>query len=178
MLRITLICLSLIAFLAFGAYAVDPASSPPDEPEPVRSGQDQQMLDEAQGKTGTSLPFPRQFVLGQVKDVSGVGVGGTSVKLFADGELVESARANAAGEFELDLPLNVETDETVVLWFVPTTDRYLMQCVVLKKSAVASQNGLFGRCAAQVDMQAQMSVEATLFTEDELVESVKARGCY
>ncbi len=178
MLRTSLICLLLIAVLAFGAYAVDPAASPPDEQEPVRSNRDRDMLDTTQGQPGTSLPFPKQFVLGQVKDLTGAGMAGTAVKLFADGELVASSKASPTGEFELDLPLIIETDETVVLWFVPTTDRYLMQAVVLKKSTVARQNGLFGRCAAEVEMRAQMRVDATLLTEDQMVESIKARGCY
>jgi hypothetical protein len=178
MLRKTLTCLSLIAVLATGAYAVDPATSPPDETEPVRSARDQEMLDASQGKTGTSMPFPRQFVMGKVADATGAGMPGVTVKLFADGELVESDRANSSGEFELDLPLNMETDETVVLWFVPGTDQYLMKCIVLKKSAVASQMGMFGRCANEVEMQAQMRVDTSLLTEDQLVEFIKARGCY
>ena len=178
MLRKTLICISLIAVLAGGAYAVDPATSPPDETEPVRSGQDQEMLDASQGQPGTSLPFPKQFVVGKVMDVTGAGMGGVTVKLFADGELVESSRANAAGEFEIDLPLHLETDETVVLWFVPATDRYLLSCVVLKKSTAARQMGMFGRCANEVPMQAQMTLNASLLTQDQLMESIKARGCY
>lgn len=178
MLRTTLTCLLLIAVFAFAAYAVDPATDPPDEQDTVRSRRDQEMLDAAQGKPGTSLPFPRQFVVGQVTDIAGVGMAGTTVKLFADGELVGADRTNASGEFELDLPLNIETDETVVLWFVPSSDKYVMQVVVLKKSTVARQNGLFGRCTAEVDMRAQMTVGTALLTEDQMVESLKARGCY
>jgi len=178
MLRTTLTCLLLIAVLASAAYAVDPATSPPDEQETVRSRRDQEMLDAAQGQPGTSLPFPRQFVVGRVTDLAGIGMAGTTVKLFADGEFVSSDRTNASGEFELDLPLNIETDETVVLWFVPSSDKYVMQAVVLKKSEVARRNGLFGRCTTEVVMQAQMTVATALFTGDQLIESLKARGCY
>ena len=178
MLRTTLTCLLLIAVLAFAAYAVDPATDPPDEQDAVRSRLDQELLDAAQGQPGTSLPFPRQFVVGRVTDLAGIGMGGSMVKLFADGEFVGSSRTNASGEFELDLPLNIETDETVVLWFVPSSDKYVMQAIVLKKSTVARQNGLFGRCTTEVDMGAQMTVSTALLTGDQLVASLKARGCY
>jgi len=178
MLRTTLTCLLLTAVLAFPAYAVDPATDPPDEQDTIRSPRDQEMLDAAQGKTGTSLPFPRQFVVGRVTDLAGVGMAGTTVKLFADGELVESDRTSASGDFELDLPLNIETDETVVLWFVPGSDKYVMQAIVLKKSTVARQNGLFGRCTTEVEMGAQMTVSTALLTSDQMVESLKAKGCY
>lgn len=178
MLRKTLACLLLIAVLASAAYAVDPATGPRDEKEIIRTRQEQEMLDAAEAQTGTSAPFPRQFIIGQVTDLAGEGMGGTGVKLFADGELVGSRRTNSSGEFELDLPLNIEADETVVLWFVPGTDRYLMRAVVLKKSRVAAQNGLFGRCATEVEMEAQMRVDALLLTEEQTVEALKTKGCY
>jgi hypothetical protein len=179
MLRITLACLLTIAFLASYAQAVDPPSTPPEtSDETVRSRQEQQMLDEAQAQTGTALPFPKQFIMGKVSDAAGMGMGGCEVKLFADGEFIEADRTNAAGEFELNLPLNIETDETVVLWVVPPTDKYVMQCVVIKKSEVARNSRLFGPCAVEVSMEAQMRIEATVLTPEELAQSIKARGCY
>ena len=178
MLRTTLACFLLIAVLAFAAYAVDPASSPPEEQSTTRSRQEQQLLEAAQTQPGTAAPFPRQFIMGKVTDVAGAGMGGTGVKLFADGELVESGQTNSSGDFEIDLPINIETDETVVLWFVPSTDRYVMQCVVAKKSAVAKQYGLFGRCVTEAQLQAQMRVDVSMMTEDEAVAHIKAKGCY
>ncbi|MGD9400729.1 MAG: hypothetical protein PVF95_00520 [bacterium] len=178
MLRITLACLLAVAFLASYAHATDPVSPPPDDKDPIRSRQEQQMHDEAQTRSGTALPFPRQFIMGQVRDSGGIGIGGTTVKLFADGVFVEEDRTNSSGEFELNLPLNIETDETVVLWVVPPTDRYAMQCVVIKKSEVARNSRLFGPCAIEVEMKEQMRVEVALLTPDELLQSVRARGCY
>lgn len=168
----------LVAVLAFAAYAVDPASTPPDETEPVRTRRADDMLDASQSQPGTSAPFPRQFIMGKVTDLGGTGMAGTGVKLFADGEIVEAGQTNSSGDFELDLPLNIETDETVVLWFVPSTDRYVMQSVIVKKSTVAGQSGLFSRCANEVSMQAQMRIDVSLMTEAEAVASVKAKGCF
>jgi hypothetical protein len=168
-----------IAFLATCARAVDPPTAPPDQTdETVRSRQEQQMLDEAQTQSGTALPFPKQFIMGRVTDSAGMGMGGCEVKLFADGEFIEADRSNPEGDFELNLPLNIETDETVVLWVVPLTDRYVMQCVVIKKSEVARNSRLFGPCAIEVSMEAQMRIEATVLTPEELAQSIKARGCY
>lgn len=178
MLRTTLSYLLLVSVLAFAAYAVDPVSPPPEEQETPRTRQEQQMLDAAQAQPGTSAPFPRQFIVGKVTDAQGAGMGGTDVKLFADGDLVAWDQTNTSGDYELDLPLNIETDQSVVLWFVPSTDRYVMQSVVVKKSEVARLNGLFGRCITEADMQAQMRVDTSLLTEAEFVESIKARGCY
>jgi hypothetical protein len=178
MLRTIVGSVLLVAVLAFAAYAVDPASTPPDEPEPVRTRQEGDMMDASQSQPGASAPFPRQFVMGKVTDLRGAGMAGTGVKLFADGEIIESALTNSSGDFELDLPLNIETDETVVLWFVPSTDRYVMQSVVVKQSTVARQSGLFSRCANQVTMQPQMRVDVSLMTEDEAVASVKAKDCF
>jgi hypothetical protein len=178
MLRTTLSYLLLVATLAFAAYAVDPVSPPPEDQETPRTHQEQQMLDAAQAQPGTTPPFPRQFIVGKVTGAGGTPMGGTGVKLFADGELVAWDQTNPSGDFELDLPLHMETDQSVVLWFVPSTDRYVMQAVVVKKSEVARMNGLFGPCAIEVDMQPQMRVDISLLTGDELVESIKARGCY
>ena len=178
MLRMTPVYVLLLAVLTFAAYAADPATTPPEEQEATRSRQEQQMLDAAQTQPGTSAPFPKQFIMGKVTNLAGAGMAGAVVKLFADGELVEAGLTNSSGDFELDLPLNMETDETVVMWFVPSTDKYLMQCVVAKKSSVATQHGLFGRCVTQVGLQAQMRVDVSLMTEEEAVASIKARGCY
>ncbi len=178
MLRMTLACLLLLAVLASCVYAVDPATDPSEEQKPIRSRREQEIIDEARGRTGTSLPFAKQFISGRVTDAAGMGVRGATVKLFADGELVESDRTSSSGEFELNLPLNIEADETVVLWVVPSTDKYVMQCIVLKRSSAARQAGLFGPCAVEVPMQAQMEVEVSLLTGEELAKSVKARGCY
>lgn len=178
MLRITLACLLAIAFLASNAQATDPLSPPPEEKESVRSRQEQQMHDEAQTQSGTALPFPKQFIMGKVTDAAGTGIAGTEVKLFADGEFVEEDRTSPSGDFELNLPLNIETDETVVLWVVPPTDRYVMQCVVIKKSEVARTSRLFGPCAIEVEMKEQMRVEVSLLTADELIQSIRSRGCY
>lgn len=178
MLRITLACLLAIAFLASYAHATDPASPPPEDKEGVRSRQEQQMHDEAQTQSGTALPFPKQFIIGKVTDAAGAGVGGTEVKLFADGEFVEEDRTNSSGEYELNLPLNIEADETVVLWVVPPTDKYVMQCIVIKKSQVAISSRLFGPCAIEVAMKEQMRVEVSLLTAEELIQSIRSRGCY
>jgi hypothetical protein len=177
MLRTSLICLVLIALLAFAAHAVEPAKGP-DEQEPPRELQADQMLQTEQDKTGTTAPFPRQFIVGKVTDIEGTGLRGTSVKLFANGELVESATTDPSGEYELDLPLNLEKDETVDVWFVPATDRYMMQCVVLKKSSVARQHRLFSSCVTEAPMHPQMRVDVSLMTEEQSLASIKARGCY
>jgi hypothetical protein len=53
-----------------------------------------------------------------------------------------------------------------------------MQSVIVKKSTVARQSGLFSRCANEVSMQAQMRIDVSLMTEAEAVASVKAKGCF
>jgi hypothetical protein len=178
MLRTTLAYLLLIAMFTALAYAVEPASKPPEDPNATRNERQRDLLDAAQSKTGTSAPFPRQFVMGKVTDLAGTGMGGTKVKLFADGEILESVQTNPSGYYEIELPLNIEKNQTVVLWFVPGTDRFLMQCVVLKKSQVADHNAIFGPCATTANIAAQMSLDVTMMTEDQLIEAIKAKGCY
>ena len=49
---------------------------------------------------------------------------------------------------------------------------------LIKKSEVAKNNRLFGPCAIEVSMEAQMRIEATVLTPEELAQSIKSRGCY
>jgi len=177
-MRTAIAYLVLIPCLAFAAYAVEPTSRPEEKDEVQKSRQQTQRIEESQAQPGTGLPFPRQLVIGKVTDSSGKAMSNVGVKLFADGELLEASRTSTSGDFELSLPLNVETDQTVIMWFVPSTDMYLMQCVVLKKSDVARQHSLFSRCVAVAELRPQMQVDISLMTEDELLAMVKARGCY
>jgi hypothetical protein len=119
------------------------------------------------------------MVVGDVVGSDGNPIGGVMVKLFADGLLVEVGHTTAAGSFELRLPLSVERDETVVLWFMSTTGTasLLPQCVLLKKSSKAGKANLFSECTSKVRMRPQMRVDVTMLTESELVASLKLKGC-
>lgn len=127
---------------------------------------------------GGPLPFPEQMIAGDVTaGITDTPVGGVMVKLFADGRLVDIAHTSSTGAYDLRLPLNVEEDETVVLWFVATSGNYVPQCVVLKKSGDARKANVFSRCTLEVDMRPQMQVDVRLMTEGELVASLKAKDC-
>jgi hypothetical protein len=117
------------------------------------------------------------MVVGEVRGSDGRPIGGVMVKLFADGHLVEIAHTTSAGSYEMPLPLNVERDETVVIWFVSTTGSLLPQCIVLKKSSNARKASLFSECTHEVRMRPQMRVDVTLVTEGELVASLKVKDC-
>ncbi|MFH1313042.1 MAG: hypothetical protein ABIJ00_07405 [Candidatus Eisenbacteria bacterium] len=126
---------------------------------------------------GAPLPFPQQVIVGDVVGADGKPIGGVMVKLFADGLLVEVGHTTAAGSFELRLPLNVERDETVVLWFMSTTESLLPQCVLLKESSRAAKANLFSKCINEVRMRPQMRVDVTMMGESEVVASLKLKGC-
>jgi hypothetical protein len=126
---------------------------------------------------GGPLPFPEQVVVGDVKSSDGKPVAGVAIKLFADGRLIEIAHTTSAGSYEMKLPLSVEKDESVVMWFVESSSTFLPQCIVLKKSSMARSVNLFSECLVDVRMRPQMRVDATMLTEGELLASLKTRDC-
>jgi hypothetical protein len=147
--------------------AVEPSTKPQETPasELVRD------------REGATLPFPEQVVAGEVIGSDRKPIGGVMVKLFADGRLIEIAHTTASGSYEMKLPLSIEKDETVVMWFMASTDDLLPQCVLLKESAAARRAGLFSKCTPEVDMRPQMRVDMTLVTEAEFVASLKVKDC-
>jgi hypothetical protein len=126
---------------------------------------------------GGPLPFPEQMIVGDVKDSGGKPIGGVAIKLFADGRLVEIAHTTAAGSYEMRLPLSVEKDETVIMWFMAGTDQFLPQSVILKQSSSASRIRLFSECTMEAKMRPQMRVDATMMTESEVLASLKVKDC-
>ena len=161
-------CIALLAFHGL-SHGVEPSTKPEETTRPTELPRPE--------AEGAPLPFPEQMVVGTVTDASGGPLGGVTVKLFADGKLVEIGHSSSAGSYEMRLPLNVEKDETVVMWFVPGTGDLMPQMVVLKKSSVASDNNLFSQCAVEVRMRSQTRVDVRLVNESELISSLKTKGC-
>jgi hypothetical protein len=166
-----LILISSVIFIAVcsAGHAVEPGSK---SDETATSSDVSRRLDE-----GSPLPFPEQMVVGDVVGPDGKPLGGVMIKLFADGLLVDVGHTTSAGTYELRLPLSVERDETVVMWFVSTTGSVLPQCIVLKKSSQARKASLFSACIHEVRMRPQMRVDVTMMTESELVASLKMKDC-
>jgi hypothetical protein len=167
--RLILISCVILAVLCSAGHAVEPGSKADDAA--TRSTVDR-ILDK-----GAPLPFPEQMVVGDVVGSDGNPIGGVMVKLFADGLLVEVGHTTASGAYELRLPLSVERDETVVLWFMSTTSSLLPRCVLLKESSRAAKTSLFSDCINEVKMRPRMRVDVTMMTESELVASLKLKGC-
>ena len=127
---------------------------------------------------GGPLPFPEQLIAGDVTAGAGdTPIGGVMVKLFADGRLIDVAHTNSTGAYDISLPLNIDDDETVVLWFIATSGNYVPRCVLLKKSSNARRANLFSRCVLEVEMRPQMQVDVRVMTESETVVSLKDSGC-
>ena len=169
MSKITLIGLAVLILLYAASYAVEP----PEKPEEPATQREMLRTEEE----GGPLPFPEQMVVGDVKDSKGTPLGGVTVKLFADGRLTEIGHTTATGSYEMRLPLSVDRDETVVMWFISTTEDLLPQSVVLKKSSRADRAKLFSNCTMEVKMRPQMRVDVTLMSEDEFISSLKVKGC-
>ena len=151
------------------ALAVDPETKPADT----------KTTSELQRTTpdGTALPFPEQMVAGEITDPDGAALAGVMVKLFSDGRLIEVTHSTATGAYDIRLPLNMDADETVVLWFIATTGNLPPQCVVLKKSEAATKANIFSRCTPEVKMKARTRVDVRMMAEGDLAERLKAKGC-
>jgi len=124
-----------------------------------------------------SLTFPEQMISGSVTDAEGKALGGVAIKLFANGTLIQITHTTSSGAYELRVPLNLDKDETVVIWFVSTTEPLMPQVIVLKQSAAAHASGLFSSCTREMKMRAQMRVDVKLLTEGEALASLKDKGC-
>ena len=166
--RAILIWLYIAAFLAGSAYAAEPTTKPEE------TGKEPLIQPQAQN---APLAFPEQMVSGNVTDSGGKPLGGVAIKLFADGKLVQVAHTTTAGAYEIRVPLDLEKDETVVLWFVSTTDPLMPQIILLKQSGASRSNGLFSPCTLKVKMRPQMRVDVKLLNENEVLASLKGRGC-
>jgi hypothetical protein len=164
---VILIAISL-TLLCSAALAVDPDTSPQETtPQP----------DVHRDTEGAPRPFPEQMIVGVVTGSDGKPVGGVAVKLFANGRLVELTHTTSAGDYEVLLPLRVDEDETVVLWFVDTAGNYPPQEILIKESSRATEAGLFSDCIREVRMRPQMRVDVTLMTDSEMMASYKSSGC-
>jgi hypothetical protein len=162
------VLLVLILFSSV-AFAVDPET----KPDETRRTSDLQR----DSHEGAPLPFPEQMVAGEVRGPDDKDLGGVMVKLFADGRLIEVTHTTSAGAYEIRLPLSVEEDDTVVLWFIATTDNLLPQCVILKKSSAATRANIFSKCTPEVRMQPQIRVDVRMLTEGDLAASLKVKNC-
>lgn len=169
-LRAHLAIIAGLLILPLAAYAAEPSTTPREE--------NPQSKDIRNIDTGSPLPFPEQMVAGEVTDSSGKPLGGVFVKLFADGELIQSTTTTEAGSYELRLPVNIEDDETVVLWFISGVDNLLPKSVVLKESSAARNSKLFSPCTEHVRIRPQMRVDVKLLTESEYISALKVRNCF
>jgi len=153
-------------------YVSVQATEPTTRPDQTGTGVDLQH--QAQGGP---LSFPEQMISGNVADFYDRPLGGVAIKLFAGGTLVHVGQSNASGGYEIPLPLNIEKDETVVLWFISTDRPLLPQRVVLKQSSYAKKNQLFSPCAIEVKMRPQMRLDVKLLDESQELAALKAKGC-
>lgn len=160
---------AILLLLCSAALAVDPDTAPQETtPQTDR----QLTADE-----GAPRPFPEQMIVGKVTESDDSPIGGVAVKLFANGRVVEVSHTTSAGDYEIPLPLRIDQDETVVLWFIDSTGKYPPQNVLIKKSSRAQDASLFSRCTNEARMRPQMRVDLKLMTDTELVASYKTRGC-
>ena len=168
MRRIMLLAAATAVLVWAPAHAVEPAGKPEDT---TKSGELERQSQNA------PLAFPEQVISGNVTDSAGKPLGGVIVKLFANGSLVKVAHSAASGAYEMPMPLNVERDETVVLWFLSTGRPLQPQAVVLKQCSRARSADLFSPCILAVKMRPQMRVDVKLLTENEELSALKGRGC-
>jgi hypothetical protein len=126
---------------------------------------------------GAPQPFPEQMITGMVTGTDDKPIGGVAVKLFANGHLVETTHTTSAGDYQVALPLRVEQDETVDLWFVDTSGSYPPQYILIKEGSKAAAAALFSKCTREVKMRPQMRVDVRLMTVQELAASYKTSGC-
>jgi hypothetical protein len=168
MKRSLLVSLVLVASLVLASYAAEPPGKPTgagnQPPIPPTPG-------------NAPLSFPEQMISGSVTDAGSKPLGGVAIKLFASGALVQVTHTTPSGAYELRVPLNLERDETVVLWFVSTTEPLMPQAIVLKQSGLARSAGLFSPCTRETKMRTQMRVDVKLLTESEAVASLRGKGC-
>jgi len=167
MKRILFLSIAIAAFLWASAYAAEPPTKPTQTGTTPIQRQPE----------GAPLAFPEQMISGTVTDAGGRVLGGVVIKLFASGTLVEVAHTTAAGAYEMPLPLTVDRDETVVLWFMSTTESVLPQSVILKQSSRARSYRLFSACTPEVKMRPQMRVDVKLLSENETLAALKGKGC-
>ena len=169
MRTLTWFVFAMVLLLCSAAFAVDPDTSPQETtPQPDR----QISTDE-----GAPRPFPEQMIVGKVTGSDGQPVGGVTVKLFANGLLTEVSHTTSAGDYEIPLPLRIDQDETVVLWFIESAGNYPPQNVLIKKSSRAENAAVFSGCTRDVRMRSQMRVDFKMMNDSELAASYKTRGC-
>jgi hypothetical protein len=151
------------------ALAVDPESTPQETKPPP----DLQRTE----PEGGPLPFPEQMIVGMVTGADDKPIGGVAIKLFADGRIVEVSHTTSAGDYEIPMPLDVEKDETVVIWFTDSAGTYPPQEVLIKESSKAREAHLISKCTRAVKMRPQIRVDIKLMTDSQLMDSYKASGC-
>jgi hypothetical protein len=117
------------------------------------------------------------MIVGKVMGSDDQPVGGVTIKLFANGLLTEISHTTSTGDYEIPLPLRIDQDETVVLWFIDSAGNYPPQNILIKKSSRAGDVSVFSGCTRDVRMRPQMRVDFKLMTDSELAASYKTRGC-
>ena len=169
MKTLTYLTFVVVLLLCSAALAVDPDTAPQETtPQPDL----QRTVDE-----GAPQPFPEQMIVGKVTGSDDSELGGVTVKLFANGRLVGVSHTTSAGDYETPLPLRIDQDETVVLWFIDTAGNYPPQKALIKESSRAREASLFSRCIREAKMRPQMRVDFNLLTDSGLAASYKTRGC-
>jgi hypothetical protein len=168
MRRIVLAAVALSVLVWASGRAAEPSGKPED------AGKAGEILRQSQS---APLAFPEQVISGNVTDSAGKPLSGVIIKLFANGSLVRVAHTTSTGAYEMPMPLNVEEDETVVLWFLSGGKALQPQTVVLKQGSRARSANLFSPCALAAKMRPQMRVDVKLLTENEELAALKGRGC-
>ena len=168
MKRSLLLAALLVAAVAVASYAVEP----PGKPEGTGGKPPLPTTPE-----NAAMSFPEQMISGSVTDSGDKPLGGVAIKLFASGNLVQVTHTTSNGAYELRVPLNLDKDETVVLWFLSTTEPLMPQTIVLKQSGAAHSGNLFSPCTREMRMRPQMRVDVRLLTEGEALAALRGRGC-
>jgi hypothetical protein len=114
---------------------------------------------------------------GRVHDLAGAPQPGIGVKAFSGGLLRGTAVTDQDGRYDLGFPVDIESDPSVVVWWLPGATRQVPELLVLRESAQARAARLWSPCLPRLELAPDLSYDLTLRREDEKLEQLASSDC-
>lgn len=185
--RLLALCLCSVLF-AGGAAAASSGAQAPPSPAPADTTAPAEAVQAAPAAPDTSMPKPTPVraadsgratvIYGTATLENGYPLPELTAILFVGGLEEASATTDTSGVYSIRHPIDMSSDETVVLWFTPPRGMgFMRDIVVLRESRAARETRQFGPCMPHVPLSDSTLVDVVVLDQQAYAAKLQESGC-
>jgi hypothetical protein len=106
------------------------------------------------------------------------GANVAQVRVYQNGLMSAAAESDVAGAYNLEFEVSGQTDETVVVWFLPDTEGVVPTLLVLKESSEARRNAIWSPCVPRLKLSSTVTYDVKFLSDKDLLKSLQGSDCF